>query len=444
MIIEKPGQKRELPMLHWSTIVANQSFSAVTAVYKGTKKDVPPAILRSYDSRKETAPEEKCTVWQAGRATCATALAFKPINVGQSMFLDEGNGKYNPAPLALDEAVVNEWPGREIGVFISIGTGKRPNGTNDQQHLWWEGFVGGAMGEFAEARRRLISKIEGCEKTHQELLKGRLADRGVNTENYYRLNVEVGVGEFGMNEWNRLAEISTSTRMYLAQNTIQSLNIGAATKLARIQKHNLRWNRAIAAGQIPDPKYPRNSWEYASDDNEPEPPTVHGAIELPAEDMPSSSMQSRTSHSSQTSLPAPQLLQRPPSNHLTASDDDKFIVHAPEPYNSRPSTERPPRRSHEQPPLISVTPPQPRPGFAPPPPHLGTPPRKYNPNEPPPLPPKTPLTEPARPATQQQPPIPGMQATLTRPPAGVILPYPDADGPPPAVNVARKPEFGVR
>jgi hypothetical protein len=366
------------------------------------------------------------------------------------MFLDEGNGKYNPAPLALDEAIVNEWPGREIGVFVSIGTGKRPHGTNTQQHEWWESFVGGAMGEFAEARRRLIAKIEGCEETHQEMLKGRLAERGVNVENYYRLNVEVGVGEFGMNEWNRLAEISTSTRMYLAQNNIQGMNIAAATKMARIMKHNLRWNRAIAAGQIPDPKYPRNSWEYASEDNEPEPPAVPGAIELPAADVQSSPPRPHGKQSSQTSLQhsaeqTHQSQQRPPSDHRPASDDDKFIVHAPEPgsYNSRPSTERPPRRSHEQPPFISVTPPQPRPGYSQPPNPPANSGRLHNPNEPPPLPPKTPLTDPVKPVPQQHPPIPGMQATMARPPGG-MLPYPDADGPPPVVNVARKPEFGVK
>lgn len=413
-------------------------------MYRGSKRGAPPALLRSYDSRKETAAEEKCTIWQAGRATCATALAFKPIQVGQSMFLDEGHGKYNPAPLALDEAVMNEWPGREVGVFISIGTGKRPSGTSSQQHLWWEGFVGGAVGEFAEARRRLIAKIEGCEDTHQDLLKGRLAERGVNVEHYYRLNVDMGVGEFGMNEWNRLAEISTSTRMYLALNNIQGMNIAAATKLARIKKHQVRWNRAISTGQIPDPKLPRNSWEYASDDNEPEPPAVPGAIELPGSEV----SQSRYSHNSSyvSNQPRPQTPQnpppRPPSDHIQASDDDKFIVHAPEPnaYNSRPQ-----RLSHEQPPLISVTPPSARPSIhnPPPPPPNWT----HNPNEPPPLPPKTPLNAVAKPVQQtypHPPPIPGMQATLSRPPAGVILPYPDTDGPPPAVNTARKPEFTSR
>lgn len=175
----------------------------MTAVYKGTStsrsKTSPAALLRSYDSRKEPAPEFECTIWQAGRATAATALAFKPIQIGQSIFLDEGAGKYNPSPQILDEAVCNEWPGREVGVFVSIGTGKRPSGTNSQQHLWWEDFVGSSMGDFAEARRKLINKIEGCEETHTFMMHKHLHDRNVNPENYYRFNVEVGVGEFGMN-----------------------------------------------------------------------------------------------------------------------------------------------------------------------------------------------------------------------------------------------------
>ena len=177
----------------------NRTKTAVTAVYKSTPRGGAPALLRSYDSRKESAPEFECTIWQAGRATSATGLAFKPIKIGQSVFIDEGNGKFNPSPQVLDEAVLNEWPGRDVGVFVSIGTGKRPNGTGNQQHLWWEGFVGGAIGDFAEARRRLMSKIEGCEETHQYMMSEHLAKRGVNPENYFRLNVEVGVGEFGMN-----------------------------------------------------------------------------------------------------------------------------------------------------------------------------------------------------------------------------------------------------
>jgi len=128
-------------------------------------------------------------------------LAFKPIQIGNSVFVDEGAGKYNPAPQIIEEAVVNEWPGREVGIFVSIGTGKRPGGTGNRQSEWYEGFLGGTtMGNFAEARRRLITKIEGCEETHQQMLNSTLQKRGVSVENYCRLNVEVGVGDFGMNE----------------------------------------------------------------------------------------------------------------------------------------------------------------------------------------------------------------------------------------------------
>lgn len=162
------------------------------------------------------------------------------------MFIDEGAGKYNPAPQVLDEAAVNEWPGREVGVFVSIGTGKRPPGTGEQQHLWWEGFVSGGMGDFAEARRRLIAKIEGCEETHQYMVKEHLSKRGVNPENYYRLNVEVGVGEFGMNEWNRLADISTNTHRYLGKSEVQWYNASAATKMAKIHNAHVRLTRHIS------------------------------------------------------------------------------------------------------------------------------------------------------------------------------------------------------
>lgn len=156
-------------------------------------------FLRSYDSRREPAPDVNCTIWEAGRATCATGLAFKPIQIGDSLYHDDGEGTFNPTPEILDEATINEWPGRPIGVLVSIGTGKRPADSANQQHIWWESFAAGAMGEFAEARRRLLAKIEGCEDIHRAMLSRKLVSRGVDAENYFRLNVEVGVGDFKMN-----------------------------------------------------------------------------------------------------------------------------------------------------------------------------------------------------------------------------------------------------
>jgi hypothetical protein len=348
------------------------------------------------------------------------------------LFLDEGVGKYNPAPQILDEAVCNEWPGRDVGVFISIGTGKRPEGTNQQQHLWWEGFVSGGMGDFAEARRRLMSKIEDCERTHQAM-KEHLAKRQVNPENYYRLNVNVGVGEFGMNEWNRLGDISKNTRMYLAEADVQSQNIDAASKLARIHRAKERWERA-EKGQ--GPVVYQNPWERRLP-KVPDPPDF--AVELPAEDV-DPNLQAQYQHHPAMLSPSVYPPRRP-------SENEKFAIVSSDEYPQPVSLDMDPRHSGE---LVSNRRSQdqfttghsgisslhnsPRPSFEERP--------HSSPQGPPPLPPKTPLQGDRRPTSMVGPPvIPPAGSTLHRPPQGVPLPYPAEDGPPPVVNKARKPEY---
>jgi hypothetical protein len=418
--------------------------TAVTAVYKGTKKSgTGQVLLRSYDSRKEPAVAPTATIWQAGRATAATALAFKPIQIGQSVFLDEGSGKYNPAPMVLDEAACNEWPGRDIGVFISIGTGKRPDGTKGQEHLWWEGFVSGGIGDFAEARRKLISKIEGCEKTHKEM-KDNLAKRQVNPENYYRLNVNVGVGEFGMNEWNALSEISTNTRMYLAEKDVQAMSLSASAKIARIHRAKLRWERAEKGQNPGQDTVPGATGPPPTKPLPTVPEPIGFAVELPAEELTPEYV-ATMQHSDLR--PAPLQPHRP-----LHSDNDKYLVVNDEPPLPASSSVYSPRHSGDFPspgrisddgswdrPLSYMD--SPRISFEPPAP---------------PRPPKTPLKEgkippplSGHPAFRVSPvsPIhpragsPPVGLGFARPPPGAPLPYPDDDGPPPVVNKASKPEY---
>ncbi|CAK1367552.1 unnamed protein product [Cercospora beticola] len=375
--------------------------TAVAAVLKGTNHTV---LLRSYDSRKEPAPDVNCAIWQAGRATSATHMAFKPIQIGQSVYLDEGAGKYNPAPLALDEAVANEWPGREVGVFVSVGTGKRPNNPAANQHEWWEGFLGGSMGEFAEARRKMIQKLENCEKAHEFMLKDHLATRGVNPETYYRLNVEVGVGEFGMNEWARLSEISTGTRAYLSKKEVEALTCGAAAKIAKIYFAKIRHDRAEArrAAGTDHPAYAsQNPWERPLPTV---PPPQNFAVELPGDD------------------------EYRPGQHY--ADGGHFMQHKyslstnSDVYDRHNSNATPTQQSYNSSPALSAT----RPSFEqqqssgaafrlqpnsyqyhdhpPSPRHSAD--FAHPPSSPPPVPPKTPVNG-----------------------AGSVLPYPDRNGPPP-------------
>jgi hypothetical protein len=447
-------------------------------------------MLRSYDSRKEPPPEFDCTIWEAGRATCAIGLAFKPIQIGQSVFHDDGTGTFNPAPEALDEAVVNEWPGRDVGVFVSVGTGKRPKGSDANQTMWYEGF----MGEFAEARRRLISKIEGCEKIHEQMQKEYLAKRGVSPESYFRFNVEIGVGEFGMNEWNRLADISGGTRRYMSRREEQHMVQEAAAKLAKVHRASLRFNRMSADAAA------ANEAGVGGSNNKPYRPELSMplAVELPG-DFPT--------WQSPVSMPMPlphRGTRTPPSRSSYESGPDQLAVptgNTPSPRSSgerlrpvsnstgphpsshtppmapagassslssvaaagaagaagagagagrRPGGTQPPQttRPAEDPDRLMVTAPtpaqysnaagtdkiaivshdeQPR--------RQQQPIKQSHPGprriEPPPLPPKTPLPE------HQQLAVVG-GARIQPPP---MLPYPLDDEAPPPVNMARKPEY---
>lgn len=470
-------------MLNSSANDQDNKCSAVTAVYKGTPKNGTPVLLRSYDSRREPPPEFNCTIWEAGRATSATGLAFKPIQVGQHIFIDEGSGKYNPSPQILEEAAVNEWPGREVGIFVSVGTGKRPPGTNHKQHEWWEDFFTDSLGNFAEARRRLISKIEGCEITHQDMLKEHLAKRKVPKDNYYRLNVEVGVGEFGMNEWNRLVEISTNTRMYLGKNDVQKMSHDAAVKLAKIQRAHERVEphaAAAAAGDdVPDLRYrpvpplPTSAQQRQQQEEEGRPSSA--VSQTPSYSHPPPHPPPQQPHPSESidqpvfELPAEVPPPSPPGQKH-ASMQEKFTVipsdEHPEPFHpQRPSIDQTSQNS------------QGRPSFA----SGGSPPRtsgEAGVQAPPPLPPKTPIPYPdddtSRPSVNssndgnrrhgsantssdavQMPVPPRMDKPTTttnyangdRRPAPARkdfeLPYPD-DRPPPAVNRMRKPRYTPR
>lgn len=413
----------------------NRTKTAVTAIYKGTPKGGHPAILRSYDSRKEPSPEFDCKIWEAGRATSATGLAFKPIQIGQSVFIDEGAGQYNPLPVALDEACVNEWPGREVGLVVSIGTGKRPAGSDQNSSLWYEGF----MGDFAEARRRLISKTEGCEETHKYIVREGLSKRGVNIENYYRFNVEIGVGEFGMNEWNRLADISTGTRRYLGKSDVQRMNIDAAVKLAKINRAKIRFERDI---DKMDSDYEYNKAHRNDLPEIPEP--YPNAVELPAEiplapprvrTPPSRSSYESGHHetlevpgrrktpSPRTSAENQSRYQSPRTSNTAVFDDsgDRFVVYAPTPseHMNASGADKIAITSQDE---------APRPLQEPPKRPLGR-------VEPPPLPPKTPINDPAT----------GLPIGRSRPIGNVTtLPYPLDDRPPPVVNMAGKPNYRGR
>ena len=348
----------------------------------------------------------------------------------------------------LDEAQINEWPGQPIGLLLSVGTGKRPGGTSNLQQEWWEGFAGG-LGSFAEAKRKLIAKIEGCEKTHREMLSIHLPKRGVNPDNYLRLNVEVGVGEFGMNEWNRLADISNNTQAYLNTPSVKVMLNNGAVQMAKVEA----MRRHLAAQvQAANDKFNSNqptadtyndsgrqSFEtaYTNPQSSNVPPPDPFAVELPSEDLPPAAVPRPLSR------PGPQYPGTRPVTYPSAPpSDEKYTIipsdQYPQPADTNTNVPQPPNYTQDQPYRPSS--------------------EEGRPQQAPPLPPKTPInfhsqhgpTHPRRyashPQHSQPPPESGQQfGPHSRPPQGqpAPLPYPD-DEPPPPVNIGRKPEFVQR
>ena len=441
------------------------SYRAVTAVLKGhTERGGTTILLRSYPSRTQPAVEPDCTIWQAGRATCATKLAFKEIRIGTSTFLDEGYGllnsdrspTYNPAPQMLDEAQINEWPGQPIGLLLSVGTGKRPGGTSNMQQEWWEGFAGG-LGNFAEAKRKLIAKIEGCEKTHREMLSIHLPKRGVNPDNYLRLNVEVGVGEFGMNEWNRLADISNNTQAYLNTPSVKVMLNNGAMQMAKVETMRRHLaarvqaaNDAYNSGQNANDAYGSGRQSFETAHQTPQstiPPPDPFAVELPGGDLPPAAVPQPLSR------PGPQYPGPRPVTYPSApSSDEKYTIIASDDFSQLTNQSQPPSN-----PQNTQNPSSHPPDYQPDPPYRAAS-DEGRAQQAPPLPPKTPInfhgqqgpSHPRRYASHPQHSQPPPQGSgggqhfgqHSRPPGQPPpLPYPDNDEPPPPVNVGRKPEF---
>lgn len=226
-----------------------------------------------------------------------------------------------------------------------------------------------------------------------------------------------------MNEWNRLADISTGTRRYLGKSEVQRMNLDAAAKLAKIHRAKQRFERdsmssrdfkvlpdvpeaypmavelpAEIPAQPPRSPPPRPSYESG----------YHDTLEVPSQHKTPSPRSSGENQSRPTERrQSPKMGSPKPSD----SNNDRFVIHSPTPgeYRNAGGADKIAIMSQDEFPKPKMEPPKPPPARV----------------EPPPLPPKTPIQDPGLPMGRGRPP----------------LPYPLDDGPPPAVNMARKPDY---
>jgi hypothetical protein len=140
------------------------------------------------------------------RATSAATTFFKPFRVGRDgiKFVDAGFGYNNPCEVLIKEAQ-QEFSGRRPMRVLSIGTG---------------------LGDVVAISNTRMSIITALKKmaTSSKKVAASLDDRYGGTGQYYRFNVDQGLHDITLSDWEQASTISAHTRNYLSDNqrTIKS------------------------------------------------------------------------------------------------------------------------------------------------------------------------------------------------------------------------------
>ncbi|KAJ7103892.1 acyl transferase/acyl hydrolase/lysophospholipase [Mycena epipterygia] len=159
-----------------------------------------PDLLRSYDTPDE--PASDCMIWEAARATSATPLLFKPMEIElqgiKQHYIGGCIGNNNPTSLLLKEAI-QMYPSQPIVLVASIGSG-HPDTIQISQAP--------SSSTIAKALKMIATD---CEKIHEEHMH-----KFRSTPNtYFRFSVEQGMQGMEPQHWGRSNEVSAHTNAYL-------------------------------------------------------------------------------------------------------------------------------------------------------------------------------------------------------------------------------------
>ncbi|KAL1994732.1 hypothetical protein VTN49DRAFT_919 [Thermomyces lanuginosus] len=170
--------------------------TAVLAITKDNL-DTLPTLFKTYDT---STAFSSCTIWQVARATSAATTFFKPIKLGRDEieFIDAGFGCNNPCELLIEEGR-RQFPERKQLRVLSIGTG---------------------LGDVVTIRDSRLSIIDALKRmaTSSKRVALSLDNRFGDDGEYFRFNVEQGLQDITLSDWDKASSISAHTHNYLAEN----------------------------------------------------------------------------------------------------------------------------------------------------------------------------------------------------------------------------------
>ncbi|KAJ5169056.1 uncharacterized protein N7482_004650 [Penicillium canariense] len=159
--------------------------------------DAPPTLFTTYDPPPAF---EAITLWQVARATSAATTFFKSISVGRDgiQFIDAGFGYNNPCDILVQEAQ-RVFPERRQMQILSIGTG---------------------LGDVVMIKDKRLSIITALKKmaSSSKKVAASMDHRYSDGGKYYRFNVDQGLQDITLSDWEKASTISSHTNNYLAEN----------------------------------------------------------------------------------------------------------------------------------------------------------------------------------------------------------------------------------
>ena len=158
-----------------------------------------PFRFRSYESAWDHTVD--CPIWQTCRATSAAPTFFPPMVIGKPpiSYVDGGLGYNNPILPLIDEAR-HLWPNRDIGCIVSVGSG-----------ILLSKDIGSSLVPLFDSLKAIATDSEKAAEEFREDIR---AKHGVNQKVYFRLNVQHGLEQVGLEEWNETERIFVATRDY--------------------------------------------------------------------------------------------------------------------------------------------------------------------------------------------------------------------------------------
>jgi len=158
-----------------------------------------PVLFRTYQSHEKQWLQD---MGISSRYICSTHL-FQANGIGRKQpFIDGGLGCNNPGRVVLDEARAVSGK-RRIGCLVSIGTGQAQIIDIERPGLFQQIVPINDI----EALRGIATD---CESTHEDISTGHYPDLS-----YFRLNVEQGVQQIRLSEWERLDNVEANTAQYM-------------------------------------------------------------------------------------------------------------------------------------------------------------------------------------------------------------------------------------